>query len=192
MSGGNPERVLQLEALLFVHGEPVPWEQLAQWLGGMSREAVEALVDALNQRLAGHALEVVRVAGGFWMTTRPDFHAAVEQALTTGRPEPLSHGAWETLAVVAYRQPVTRLEIEALRGVSCERTLETLLQRGLIEEVGRKEVPGRPILYGTTPRFLAEFGLDRLEELPPLPTAAEPSTASRPHPGDQPGSISGP
>jgi segregation and condensation protein B len=153
---------------------------------------VEAVVDALNRRLADHALEVVRAAGGFWMTTRPEFHLAVEQALTVGRPEPLSHGAWETLAVVAYRQPVTRLEIEALRGVNCERTLDTLLQRGLIEEVGRKEVPGRPIMYGTTARFLAEFGLDRLEDLPPLPAAEDASSRSAPQPGDQPGSISGP
>ncbi|MBX5466577.1 MAG: SMC-Scp complex subunit ScpB [Firmicutes bacterium] len=161
------DRVAALEALLFSAAEPVAVDDLAAWLR-CTPEEVEALAAALAERLKEHALAVERVAGGFTLKTRPEWHEWLSQTLGGRRPEPLSAAAWETLAVVAYRQPVTRLEVETIRGVKSERALETLLARGLIEEVGRKEVPGRPILYATTPRFLQEFGLNRIEDLPPL------------------------
>lgn len=160
-----------LEALLFVHGDPVSWGQLTSWAGG-SREEVERRVAELEAELAdrGSGLTIQRVAGGIRLVARPDLHEALRERLQESEPEPLSHASWEVLAIVAYHQPVTRLEIEAVRQTGSERALETLLNRALIEEVGRKETPGRPILYGTTDSFLLQFGLENLTGLPPLNT----------------------
>lgn len=161
--------VAALEAILFAAPEPLAPDQLAQVLG------VEApLVQAALRRLAehydggGHGIELQRVGGGYRLVTRPRFAPYVAR-LNRPRRVVLSHAALETLAIVAYRQPVTRAEIEALRGVGSESPLATLLEHGLVQEVGRKEAPGRPILYGTTRRFLEYLGLNDLAELPPLP-----------------------
>jgi segregation and condensation protein B len=158
-----------LEALLFVKGEPVALSDLQRWLRLPSEQAVRATVAQLAQRLEASqsALTVRWVDGGVELCTRPELDDHLRVALEPD-PRPLSHAAWETLAVVAYRQPITRAEIEAVRGVSCERALATLLERELVEEVGRKAAPGRPLLYATTARFLREFGLQSLQELPPL------------------------
>lgn len=167
-----PHRVVRvLEALLFVWAEPIRRADLAKWLN-LAPEALDAAVAELSRQLQGRGLVVVEAAGGVGLATAPDLDADLGPALERAQdaPEPLSPGAWETLSVVAYRQPVTRLEIEAIRQVGSERALATLVDRGLIEEVGRKETPGRPILYGTTAAFLRQFGLARLEDLPPLET----------------------
>lgn len=163
-----------LEGLLFLQGDPVAPAQLGAWLG-LADGAVEALVADLERHLdeCGSALAVQRVAGGVRLATRPGLHAELAARLVERVPEPLSHASWEVLAIVAYRQPVTRLEVEAIRQTGSERALQTLVERGLVEEVGRKEAPGRPILYGTTPRFLQEFGLVSLSDLPPLPEPGE-------------------
>ena len=171
-----------LEALLFVSGEPLPAERMARVLGvpeAVVRDALQRLAAAC--RAPGRGLELVEVAGGWQLVTRPEYARAVEELLRPRR-QALSRAALETLAIIAYRQPVTRAEIEAIRGVQSEAGLRTLLERGLIREVGRKEAPGRPILYGTTPLFLQQFGLRDLSELPPPEQfrldAAEPGEAS--------------
>jgi segregation and condensation protein B len=166
----SPDLPTALEAVLFAHGEPVEAQTLAGWLG-VSPDALPDVVKALGERLADSPFAVRSVAGGYQLVLKPLWSQWL-QALEPQRVESLSPAAWECLAVVAYRQPVTRLEIEAIRQVGSEAALELLERRGLIQAVGRKRAPGRPILYGTTPRFLEVFGLQSLEDLPPLPDAA--------------------
>jgi segregation and condensation protein B len=158
-----------LEALLFVQAQPVTAAQLATWLG-IEVSAVNLHVQALAQHLTdrGSGLTIQRVADGVRLTTHPRLADTLHDRLSYTGPEPLSHASWEVLAIVAYRQPITRMEIEAVRQTGSERAIETLMQRQLIEEVGRKEAPGRPILYGTTARFLTQFGLTSARDLPPL------------------------
>lgn len=183
-----------VEALLFVAGEPLPVGRLARILGvgeGVVREALQELVEAC--RAPGRGIELVEVAGGWQLVTRPEYSRAVEELLQPRR-QALSRAALETLAIIAYRQPVTRAEIEAIRGVQSDAGLRALLERGLVREVGRKEAPGRPILYGTTPLFLQQFGLRDLSELPPPGSlaaggeaATEPGAAPLDHrPGPDP------
>jgi segregation and condensation protein B len=158
----------RLWALLFVNGGPIPPAQLGDWLE-LDTVGVEAALAGLHERLAVTPF-MVRVTGaGIELVTRPDMTTFLDRVAGRRGPEPLSQAAWECLAVIAWRQPVTRLEIEQLRQVGSDRALDTLLARGLIEEVGRKETPGRPILYGTTAEFLRQFGLGSLNELPPGP-----------------------
>ena len=163
------EVVAILEALLFVTDEPLSADQIAAVLGDRPADEVTALVDALRGRYAGEGvgLEVQEVAGGFRLTTRPDLAPWV-QRLNRVRPARLSRAALETLAVIAYRQPLTKAEIEGVRGVSADGVLRTLLERDLIRVVGRKPDVGRPILYGTTGTFLEHFGFRDLTELPTL------------------------
>ena len=165
-----------LEALLFVQSEPVALTQVGLWLG-VDDQAARAEIEALQELLIsrGSGLTVQWVAGGIRLTTHPQLHSKLTARLQYRAPEPLSHASWEVLAVVAYRQPVTRLEIEAIRQTGSESAIETLVQRELIQEVGRKEAPGRPILYGTTGRFLAQFGLESLADLPSISQDSGPS-----------------
>lgn len=142
----------------------------------MTGAAAEAVTEAMEElerryRASESALQVQKVAGGYQITTRPRFAPYIEK-LVRPRPQPLSQAALETLAVVAYMQPVTRAEVEAVRGVDCEGVLRTLVERKLVREVGRRDTLGRPVLYGTTPEFLRLLGLDDLGQLPPLETWA--------------------
>src|SRR5688572_23956369 len=114
----------------------------------------------------GHGVELIEVAGGWQILTRPEYTEAIERAQLAQRPQRLSAASLETLAVIAYRQPISRAEIEEIRGVSVGGVLKTLLERGLVDVVGRSEGLGRPLLYGTTPMFLENHGLRHLEELP--------------------------
>lgn len=163
---GGLDLAAALEALLFVSSEPVSLETLAEVL-----EVSEAMVAAAGERLAqryrpqSSGVELRRLAGGLQLCTVPTYAGLVNRMLNPKKPA-LSHAALETLAVIAYRQPATRAEVEQIRGVNCERSLHTLLERGLIVDAGRRSGPGRPILYGTSPKFLAHFGLESLEELP--------------------------
>jgi len=129
---------------------------------------VRAALDLLREHydFDGHAVELVEVAGGYQVLTRPSFAAALERAQFTARTPKLTSAALETLAVISYRQPVGRAEIEEIRGVSAGGVLRTLQERGLIEVVGRGEQLGRPLLYGTTSLFLELLGLGDLAELP--------------------------
>jgi segregation and condensation protein B len=160
-----------LEALLFVAPAPVPLARLSQVLE-MSEEAVQQALDALADKYAGErrGVRVVRRADRVHLTTAPEAAAYIEKFLGLDLTTKLSTAALETLAVIAYRQPLTRGDIEAIRGVNCDGVLKTLLARALIEPVGRLEQPGRPFLYGTTLQFLQYFGLEGLDRLPPLPT----------------------
>ncbi len=159
-----------LEALLLATTEPLVPAKAAEVVGVSAERCqrlLEELAEEYRQRESGWELQ--RVAGGYRLVTRPQFAPYIERLYRRTPAAPLSEAALETLAVIAYRQPVTRAEIEHIRGVNCDSVLNTLLERGLIEEVGRKEAPGRPILYGTSRHFLEHFGLDSPEDLPPLP-----------------------
>jgi len=157
-----------IEAALFSAARPLTVEEL-QTLdadAGLAdvRTALEELREHYN--FDGHSVEVVEIAGGFQVLTRPAFAAAIERAQFTVRTPKLTSAALETLAVISYRQPVGRAEIEEIRGVSAGGVLRTLQERGLIEVVGRGEQLGRPLLYGTTSLFLELLGLGDLNELP--------------------------
>ncbi|MDQ7819498.1 MAG: SMC-Scp complex subunit ScpB [Armatimonadota bacterium] len=155
------------ECILLVSGGPVTVEQLSEVLQAPV-QTVHALLWELQQDYRGRGLQVQAVAGGFQLCTRPELAGYVQRYLGLDFRQPLSQAALETLAIVAYRQPVTRAEIEAIRGVRSDHVLERLLERRLIREVGRKQAVGRPILYGTTEGFLRYFGLGSLDDLPPL------------------------
>jgi len=160
-----------LEAYLFVATEPVQPAEIARLLqadAGAVEEALEDMVNAYGRRI-NSGLHIVRIAGGYQMATRPALAHGIGRLLAApNQKSRLSKPALETLAVIAYQQPVTQAEIEAVRGVSADGVLKTLSERQLIAETGRKEVAGRPILYGTTPDFLHYFGLHTLDDLPPL------------------------
>jgi segregation and condensation protein B len=158
-----------VESLLFAAAAPVPLARLVQALDGHDRREVAAAVRRLGETYEreGRGLRVVEVAGGFQIRTVAE-HGPWVRRLLGGKPPRLSRPMLETLAIIAYRQPCTRPEIEAIRGVDVDAVVTTLLERRMIRIVGRKEAPGRPILYGTTPEFLEVFGLPDLDALPPL------------------------
>jgi segregation and condensation protein B len=162
-----------LEAVLFVADGPLPIAVLAQ-IAEASPQAVEAALAELADDCRGRGLRLLRQGDAAQLATAPETSPYVERFLGLSRSDRLSRAALETLAIIAYKQPITRAEIEALRGVGCERALASLKERGLVAEVGRAHRPGRPYLYGTTFRFLEHFGLERPEDLPPL-TALPPS-----------------
>jgi segregation and condensation protein B len=156
-----------LEALLFVAQEPVSVSDLAQCLEA-DAEAVSQVLDHLSTTLSGRGLALQRLGDRVQLVTRPESATFVERFLGLERTGRLSPAAFETLALIAYRQPITRAGIEAVRGVNSDGVLRTLLSHGLVEETGRLEQPGRPYLYGTTFQFLQQFGLKSLADLPVL------------------------
>jgi segregation and condensation protein B len=166
---GEPNRLAILEALLFVAEEPLSLSKLQDILVDTQVAATEASLHDLALRLEtdGRGLMVQEVAGGFRLATRPEVHAWV-QRLQQVKPARLSRAALETLAIIAYRQPITRAEVEAIRGVAVDGVLRTLLERELVRMMGRKAEAGRPILYGTSAQFLEHFGLRELGDLPTL------------------------
>ncbi len=172
----------RLEALLFVAEDPPSIAQLARALEAPS-EAVEAALDALHERLKDRGLRLQRKGDRVQLVTAPEAAEDVRRFLGLNATPRLSTAALETLAIIAYRQPITRAEIEAIRGVNCEGVLRTLLAKGLIEEVDRAEGPGRPIRYGTTFLFLQHFGLRSLSDLPPLDGAEDGGGPPRLEPG---------
>jgi segregation and condensation protein B len=166
----HPKNLLspRLEALLFVASEPVSPTQLASVLE-TSVAAVESGLAELADVYRGRGLQLERHAGLVRLTTAPEMAPLIERFLGLEATTHLSQAALEALAIVAYQQPVTRPQIEAIRGVNSDGVMKSLLSKGLIQEVGRAEGPGRPILYASTPEFLQHFGLSALEDLPPLP-----------------------
>jgi segregation and condensation protein B len=161
------ETARAIECILLVSGGPVRMEQLVD-AAQVPPEIVAAAVEILMQEYAGRGLEIQTVAGGYQLATRPDHAEAVQRFLGAAGREPLTQATLETLAIVAYRQPITRPELEAVRGVRSEYVLERLEERRLIRVVGRKATVGRPILYATTEGFLRYFGLRDLADLPPM------------------------
>lgn len=169
----EPNEIPQiLEAILFVAGEPVAVADLAQALEVSEMEIMHA-VEALERECERRGVTVRRYGDHLRMETRPEYAPYVERLLQPVQRQTLSQTAMETLAVIAYRQPVTKGEVEQVRGVKCDYSVQSLLHKGLIREAGRKEALGRPILYATTDRFLEHFGISDIRELPPLPDAQE-------------------
>jgi segregation and condensation protein B len=165
----HPDAVRAIEAVVMVSPEPVEPQLLAQLL-----EVPVATVEALCQRLAqtyeeaGHGFQLVRVAGGYRFQSHPDLVPYVERFVLEGQSARLSAAALETLAIVAYKQPVSRAQVAAIRGVDPEGVMRTLQARGYITEVARDPGPGQAVLWGTTPLFLEKLGLNSLADLPPL------------------------
>lgn len=159
-----------MEAILFASGEPVALSRIAEVLE-LDEETAGRLADDLmhdyNTRPGG--LSIVRLNNAYQMCTRKDYAEYIRKAMEIRRNTPLSQAAMEVLSIVAYNQPVTRAFIEQVRGVDCGAVVQGLAAKNLIEEKGRLELPGRPLLYGTTPDFLRCFGISSLDELPPLP-----------------------
>ena len=152
-----------LEALFFAAPEPLGEDELARRLGPDAD--ISALVRELAETYAGRGVNLVRIAGGWTFRTAPDLAPDLQRERAVMRK--LSRAAVETLAIVAYHQPVTRAEIEAIRGVALARgTLDRLMEAGWVRPAGRREAPGRPLTWATTPEFLAHFGLDSLKDLP--------------------------
>jgi len=158
-----------IEAVVLVATEPVDPGILAQLLERPVAE-IDARCAALAARYAaaGHGFALARVAGGWRFETHPDCAAYVERFVLDAQPARLSPAALETLAIIAYKQPVSRAQLGAIRGVNVDATLGTLIERGYVAEVGHDPGPGRAALFGTTRRFLEQLGLDSLDELPPL------------------------
>lgn len=166
-----------VESLLFVAATPTPLARLAQVTGATEAAVLEAL-DRISAAYAtpGRGLRLLHKGDRVYLTTAPDSGPFIEKFLGLDLSTRLSTAALETLAVIAYRQPLTRGDIELIRGVNCDGVLRTLIARELVEPVGRLEQPGRPFLYGTTLQFLHYFGLESLERLPPLPADQHSST----------------
>lgn len=163
-----------IEAILFANGDPIAAQRLAEILE-IDEETVhrfaEDLMSEINTRAGGIAM--VRLDDQYQLCTRKEYAPQVRSALDIRRNTPLSQAAMEVLAIIAYNQPVTKAFVEQVRGVDCSAVIQGLQQKGLIEEQGRLELPGRPLLYGTTPVFLRCFGISKLSELPPLPQKEE-------------------
>ena len=157
-----------LEAALFAAPRPIALGALAALEPESSPAAVASALDELREHydVDGHGVELVEQGGGWQILTRAEYAEAIERAAVAVRPQRLSAAALETLAIIAYRQPIGRAEVEEIRGVAVGGVLKSLHERGLIDIVGRSESIGRPLLYGTTPQFLEQFALRHLEELP--------------------------
>ena len=158
---------VKLEAMLFVAPEPVTTAQLATALD-VAPSVIERGLNELDAALATRGLRLQRNAGRFQLTTAPQLAELIERFLGLEATTHLSRAALETLAIIAYQQPVTRPQIDSIRGVNSDSMMRSLLHKGLILESGRADGPGRPILYSTTPEFLQHFGLNSILEMPPL------------------------
>ena len=186
-----PEPIDVVEALLFASDTPVEADRIAEVLDLESPAAAREIVEALRARLEaeGRALQVMEVGGGFRLVTRPDVAPWLVKLARSRTRSRLSRPALETLAIIGYRQPVSRPEVDAVRGVNSEAVLDNLLERRMIRIAGRKESPGRPFLYETTREFLVAFGLRDLGDLPQVegelivPELAEAAAAQLADPG---------
>jgi len=172
-----------LEAALFASARPIATAELAVLDPEASPVAVQAALEELREHynIDGHGVDLVEAGEGWQILTRPEYTEAIERAQMAVRPQRLSAAALETLAIIAYRQPIGRAEIAEIRGVDVGAILKSLQERALIEVVGRAEGLGRPLLYGTTPLFLEQFALRHLEELPRVDELAV-ALRREPHP----------
>ena len=159
-----------LEAILFVSPEPVPVARLMSIVGTVSKAEVVQALEILRHDLEqlGRGIQLVQVAGGYRLVTKQEYGLWLKRMEKAKAVQKLSRSALESLAIIAYKQPLVRAEIEEIRGVETSGVLRTLCERKLVRIVGRKDVPGRPIMYGTTKFFLEHFGLQDLSQLPPL------------------------
>ncbi|MFJ5562328.1 SMC-Scp complex subunit ScpB [Lysinibacillus xylanilyticus] len=162
----------RIEALLFVVGDDgLTIKQLSQLLGEPEELVVQTMemLKKTYEEDSARGLAIKEIAGVYQLITKSDLADTIQRLVENPTAQSLSQASLEVLAIVAYKQPITRVAIEDLRGVKCERPIQTLVSRGLIKEVGRSEGTGRAILYGTTKEFLNYFGLNSIEEMPPLP-----------------------
>lgn len=159
-----------IEALLFIAGNPVTAERLRGIFEDVSKEQIEAQLGALREEhdSRGAGIMLAEVAGGWQFVTRPEYAAWIRKFRTVKSSARLSRPALETLAIIAYKQPITRAEIEAVRGVNVDGIVRNLMERRLIKIVGKKDVPGKPMLFGTSTEFLQHFGMKDLSSLPTL------------------------
>lgn len=155
-----------LECMLFVSPQPLMIEHVAKSLQ-IDIHDVDQAIHELRLDYADHGIQIIRVAGGYQMCTRPEYAEHISALLKPERSR-LSRAALETVAIIAYRQPITQPEIDAIRGVNSDGVVRTLIERNLVKQIGRREGPGRPMLYGTTDEFLNHFGLNDLSQLPEL------------------------
>lgn len=165
------EMIPAFEAVLFAAGEPVETEKFCT-VFEIDPDTVDSIMDMLSDRLdtSGSAVKLVRLDFSYQLCTRKEYAENIRSVLDLRRRAPLSQAALEVLAVIAYNQPVTKAYVEQVRGVDCSGVVSTLVEKGLLEEKGRLELPGRPLLYGTTHNFLRCFGLKDLKELPEVPS----------------------
>ncbi|MDP2938398.1 MAG: SMC-Scp complex subunit ScpB [Candidatus Omnitrophota bacterium] len=168
MSDNNVKTVI--EALLFASEKPLMLEQIKDALGNLATDAIRKTIEELKDEYekTNRGMRIVEIAGGFQMITAPVFASFLRKLYKGRRVERLSTPALETLAIIAYKQPVTRLEIESIRNVNVDGMIKTFLEKGLVRIAGRKKAPGRPKVYGTTRQFLEHFGLKSLDELPKI------------------------
>lgn len=168
-AGRRDPRLRALEAVLFVAEEPLASATLGSLIGA-DRRTVDELLEILAEEYerSGAGLALRRIAGGWRLSTHPEAASVVERFVLSSRHTRLTKAALETLAIAAYKQPVTRHQVAAIRGVNSDGVLTALVDRGLLVEVGREEGPGRPVLYGTTPEFLERLGLESVGDLPSL------------------------
>ncbi len=159
-----------LESLLFVSHDPLTLDKLVAVLEDWPKPVVKATLDSMKLEFEenGRGFLIAEIAGGFLMVTRPEFSGYIKRLTKAKSSSKLSRSALETLAIIGYKQPITRAEIEKVRGVETSGVLRTLLDQKLVRIVGRQDVPGRPIVYGTSKQFLQRFGLRDLRDLPPL------------------------
>lgn len=164
------ESIAIIEAVLFAHGDPITPEKLSE-ASGIDLETTVKLIDQLERRynVQESGLQIIRLNDGFQITTRPEYSTYIKSALETRKQQPLSQAAMETLSIIAYNQPVTKSFVEQVRGIDSSSVVNTLVERDLLEEAGRLDLPGRPVAYRTTDTFLRCFGISSLNELPPLP-----------------------
>ena len=168
-----------IEAILFVCGEPVGIEGLAHALD-LTVSELEPVIEQMRDTydLEKRGLRLNRFGGGIQLSTQPEFSPYIERLLRPATRQSLTQTVLETLSIIAYRQPVSKAEIESVRGVKCDYSVQLLTNRGLICEVGRRETLGRPILYGTTDAFLRHFGIEALDQLPQPELGPEAETIS--------------
>ncbi|MDE6579952.1 MAG: SMC-Scp complex subunit ScpB [Ruminiclostridium sp.] len=166
------EGIAVIEAIMFAYGEPISIDKLSE-ASRIDKDTTAKLVNQLERRynVQSSGLRIVRLNNTYQIATRPETAPYVKAALDNYRQTPLSQAAMECLAIIAYNQPVTKGFVEQIRGIDSSSVVNTLFDRGLVEEAGRLELPGRPIAYRTTDTFLRCFGIGSLGELPPLPSA---------------------
>jgi len=174
-----------IESLIFTSSEPITGKTIGEIVGISEHTVKQIVFDLIEEyQRSKRGIQILEVANGFQFCTHPECAPYIEKLQKVPRNVGLSQAAIETLAIVTYKQPITKAEIEALRGVSVESAITTLVDKGLIEEAGRKDSPGRPIMYRTTKQFLKYFGLNDLTELPKIPEwigqNAAPNTETEP------------
>lgn len=163
------KEIALIEAIFYLENEPVDENALAR-ISGLAREVIDQVLEKLHERYAdeSHGIELVQISGGWTLCPKKDLWESLKEKYGKRNDNKLSRAAMETLSIIAYSQPITRGEIEAIRGVSADNMIRLLIERNLIKEVGKKDIPGKPVQFGTTKEFLKLFRLNSISDLPKL------------------------